>query len=285
MLLIVAFALAGCATVPPPRADYSFALLGDVPYSHAQANQLDELIRQINAEPLSFVVHVGDITSGKGPCDDGWLESRRIQFGRLRHPFVLLPGDNEWTDCHRSGFDPLERLARWRGLFCSVSPELGVERQSNLDARFPEYCEHVRWRSGDVFYIALNVPGSNNNLGRTKDMDLEHARRMDAVFEWLDESLARAEFLGAAGVVVLMHANPDFEGGRRRRPDGYERLRNVLGTHAGWQRVPLLLVHGDTHTFRDDRPLPGLHRIEVYGSPQVRWLRATVSGGRVTVSD
>ena len=36
-------------------------------------------------------------------------------------------------------------------------------------------------------------------------------------------------------------------------------------------------------TFRDDFPLPGLHRVEVYGSPFVAWLRATNTSGALSV--
>jgi hypothetical protein len=103
--------------------------MGDTPYSQAQANLLDSLIDQVNAEPLAFAAHVGDITSGQGPCDDDWLHARKRQFERFRIPFVLLPGDNDWTDCHRSGFDPMERLAKWRQLFCVQVALPGFVRQ------------------------------------------------------------------------------------------------------------------------------------------------------------
>ena len=157
--------------------------MGDTPYSQAQANLLDAMIERMNAEPLAFVVHVGDITSGTGPCGDAWLEARKRQFARLRHPFVLLPGDNEWTDCHRTGFDPLERLARWRSLFCAEVPGLALERQPG------EYCENVRWQSGSALFIGVNVPGSYNNLARDP---AEHARRMAAANA--DIGAARATF-------------------------------------------------------------------------------------------
>ena len=252
--------------------------MGDVPYSQAQANLLDDLIGRMNAERLAFVAHVGDIASGQGPCDDGWLEARKRQFAKIRAPFVLLPGDNEWTDCHRSGFDPLERLRKWRSLFCIPVAGIALERQPRHDARFPEFCEHVRWQVGSVLYVGLNMPGSNNNLGRTPPMDAEHARRMSAVFEWLDQSLALAEEHALAGVVILLQADP-FQRLRAGQPDGYAQLRNVLRTHAAYRRPPLMLVHGDTHTYRDDEPLPGMRRIEVFGSPHVRWLRASVVPG------
>lgn len=263
-------ALAGCAAAPPAPVAYTFALMGDTPYSYAQANLLDELIAQMNREPLAFVAHVGDITSGQGPCGDEWLEARVRQFGGIRHPFVLLPGDNEWTDCHRSGFDPLERLAKWRSLFCRPVAQLALVRQAG------EYCENVRWEINGIVFAGVNVPGSNNNLGRTPQMDAEHAQRMRAVFAWLEE--ARSLARGQKGLVLLMQANPFLE--PRAGADGFDALRAWLRNAAQDASLRLLLVHGDTHFYRNDMPLPGLRRIEVPGSPQLRWLRASkVPGG------
>jgi hypothetical protein len=270
--LALLFALAGCVAAPTePPARFSFALFGDVPYSRAQARVLDELIDQMNAAPLAFAVHVGDITSGAGPCSDAWLEARRRQFARIRHPFVLLPGDNEWTDCHRAGFDPLERLARWRSLFCGPVPGLDLVRQGGAS------CENVRWQAGGFVFVGVNVPGSNNNLGRSARMDAEHARRMRAVFAWLDEAKALTR---PGALVVLMQGDPMVE--PRRGPDGYRALRAWLRRAAADASLRLTLVHGDTHVYRDDHPWPGLHRIEVPGSPQVRWLRAFASAGRLS---
>jgi len=238
--------------------------MGDVPYSHTQANLLDGMIDRMNAEQLAFVVHVGDITSGSGPCGDEWLAARKKQFARFRHPFVLLPGDNEWTDCHRSGFDPLERLAKWRALFCFPIPEISLERQKG------KYCENVRWVHDNVVFVGLNVPGSNNNLGNDP---LEHGERMQAVFAWLDEAETAARTRD--GLVVLMQANPFLRprlGGANGFDGMLQRLRRLGTTYPG----KVVLVHGDTHQFRDDEPLPGLRRIEVYGSPHIRWARARV---------
>jgi hypothetical protein len=257
-------ALVGCASAPP-QGGTAIGLLGDVPYSQPHANLLEALIDDVNAEPLAFVVHVGDITSGRGPCGDAWLEARQQQFARIRHPFVLLPGDNEWTDCHREGFDPLERLAKWRALFCQPVAIAGFERQRG------EYCENVRWEAGGLVFAGINVPGTNNNLGRTPAMDAEHAKRMREVFAWLDESLARSR--GRDGLVVLMQANPWLtprDGG----PSGFDSLLEWLARAAEQRQGKVILVHGDTHRFRDDEPLPGLRRIEVWGWPHVRWLRA-----------
>ena len=66
-------------------------------------------------------------------------------------------------------------------------------------------------------------------------------------------------------------------------PDGFARLRNVLAEHAKWLPGRLVLVHGDTHIYRDDEPLSGLRRVEVYGSPFVAWLRASTMTGELRV--
>ena len=260
-------ALAAASAAAQPPAGPQFGLIGDTPYSATEVVALDRVIADMNLHPLRFVVHVGDITAGSGPCSDDWLEARQRQFAQWRAPLVLLPGDNDWTDCHRHGFDPLERLARWRQLFCATPEGFPLERQ-----RGP-WCEHVRWAFEGFVFVGLNVPGSNNNLGRSREADAEHAERMRAVLDWLDESAAQAVARGARGLVVLMQANPDFEQSRRRKPgvaDGYAALRAKLATLPR----PLVVVHGDTHFFRDDEPAPGLRRLELPGSPQTRWVRA-----------
>src|SRR5213079_343360 len=79
-------ALAACtAHIPPPlpsggSTTLRFALIGDTPYSAAEAAALDTMIEEINREDLAFVIHVGDITGGEGPCSDEWLEARKRQF-------------------------------------------------------------------------------------------------------------------------------------------------------------------------------------------------------------
>jgi hypothetical protein len=96
---------------------------------------------------------------------------------------------------------------------------------------------------------------------------------MTAVYEWLDESLALAESRQARRIFVFLHADPHFE--RNDPHDGYARLRAVLATHAAYLDGRMVLVHGDTHTYRNDQPLPGLRRLEVWGAPLVSWLRVS----------
>jgi len=68
--------------------------------------------------------------------------------------------------------------------------------------------------------------------------------------------------------VVLMQANPFL-------PRGFRSLLEKLAAVAAER--PVVLIHGDTHIYKDDEPLPGLRRIEVWGSPFVAWTRLPFS--------
>jgi len=235
--------------------------MGDVPYTASEVQRLDALINDINKERLDFVIHVGDI--GGNACDDATLEARKQQFARIRHPFILIPGDNEWIDCK----DSLARLAAWRKYFCAVP--LAVERQAG------EYCEHMRWAAGGFLFVTLNVQGTNNNARNRA----EHTKRMATVFAWLEDSAQHAE-KEHLGLVVVMQGDPFIVVPR----DGYAELRERL-VRLG-ERLPgrLLLVHGDSHTYHDDEPLPGVRRLEVWGSPIVSWIRGEVEDGELRFS-
>ena len=286
-------ALAACtAHVPPPlpsafRSPISFALIGDTPYNELEASALDAMIDQMNGEDLAFVIHVGDITGGLGPCSDAWLDARKRQFDRSGHPFVIVPGDNEWVDCHRTGRDPMERLGRFRELFEAGGESLG-ERKIRLERQsgpFAEYREHLRWIAGGVLFVGLNVQGSNNNLGRTAAMDAEHRARMDAVLAWLQDSLRLARARDLAGILIFAQADPDFEGKIRRKRDGFTEFRDALRDLALSFGKPVLFVNGDTHLYKLDkplvdprtgRPIENFTRVVVFGSPQTRWIRAGI---------
>jgi hypothetical protein len=259
--------LGGCAAElrALPQDALAFGLLGDVPYSEREIRRLDAVIADMNAQALAFVVHVGDVGTSAQACTDAWLQARKRQFARIRHPFLLLPGDNEWSDCAALGLDALERLEKWRTLFCATT--LG---KLKLEVQPGPYCEHVRWESAGYVFVALNVPGNNNNV-----RDPEHRARMEHVHAWLAEAARAAA--RQRGLVVLMQANPFVT----VPVDGYRTLRGQLQALGEARPGKVFLVHGDTHIYKQDEPLPGLLRVEVWGSPFVNWLRASILEGEL----
>jgi hypothetical protein len=277
---------------------FSFAAFGDLPYFAHEERAVTQLLDSLRDANVSFVVHVGDFKFGAAPCSDEVFAERRRLLDASPVPLVFVPGDNEWVDCRSAlagGHDPLERLAQLRQLFHAGDASLGrrtipLARQSS-DPRFPAYRENARWTMGGVVFVSLNVPGSNNNLGRSDAMDAEHAARMAANFEWLDEAVRRAEAPDVRGLAVFAHADPRFRGAAPR-VDGYARYREVLRTRAAWLRKPMLLVHGDGHRYRVDQPLrdrasgqrlANFTRVEVFGAPEVGWVRVDVDPGNPRV--
>ena len=258
--LLVAL-LAGCASAP--HGGFAFGVMGDTPYTEGEVRRLDTLIEDLNKESLAFVVHVGDIGSSATACDDAWLQARKSQLARIKHKVVVIPGDNEWTDCR----DSPARLAAWRKLFCEVPLE--VERQAG------EFCEHMRWVAAQFLFVTLNVTGSNNNVKNAA----EYRQRMAAVFSWLADSAALAKER-RLGLVILVQANPFILLPR----DGFLEFRARLVELGRDLPGKLMLVHGDSHTYHDDEPMPGVRRLEVWGSPIVSYIRGEVVDGELSFS-
>jgi hypothetical protein len=119
------------------------------------------------------------------------------------------------------------------------------------------------------------------------------------------------------GIVIMQQANPFerfLEGGQGYTRSGYEGYVNALRTGAVAFGKPVLMVGGDTHTIRIDKPLTNLYpghctlgglftatncvlqagttnrivvagtgtrlqnftRVEVFGSPDTHWVRVIV---------
>ncbi len=271
-------------------AEFTFAALGDAPYSRFEEVHFPGLLAGMSNEDLAFVVHVGDFKSARAPCSDELFRQRREWFDRVRHPFVFVPGDNEWTDCHgvqAGGHDPLERLAKLRELFSGGEESLG-RRRIKLARQSPDYPEHARWRHGNTLFVTLNVPGNANNARR---MPEEFRSRSAAVAQWLGQSFNLARGDGLRAVVIFMQANPWVSPSNRYF--GYRELLAALARETLGFDGEVLLVHGDTHRYRVDSPLrdpdtgapvANFTRVEVFGSPGMNWVRIRVAeeAGRVS---
>ena len=281
--------LTGCATslsLSSPRATrFDFALIGDVPYTDEQiTNLFPSMISELNGERLAFVVHDGDIKAGSTFCSDELFERLARQFDTFRHPLIYVFGDNEWSDCARTnGVTPDNRLEKLRDLFTSGDTSLGqrkltLERQS-ADPQFRDFRENVRWTMGNVLFAGLNVPGSANNFGKP-----EFAARNAANIAWLKSSFAAAKQDGRRALMIVIQANPFPERGSTNRVNaGFREMLAVLEQETVAFDKPVVLVHGDSHYFRIDKPLTrsgrrleNFTRVETFGNPDVHWLRVTV---------
>jgi hypothetical protein len=108
----------------------------------------------------------------------------------------------------------------------------------------------------------------------------------------MDGTFARAQRDSLMAVVLTIHANPglDRRGGARR---GYDTFAAALRAHVAAFPGQVVLIHGDTHTYRVDHPLLGdagapierFTRIETFGSPVMGWVRVAMdtTTGRLTM--
>ena len=301
--IVSAVALGVLACASP--GGFDFAVVGDLPYRSEGLAKLRSVIGAVNAADVEWVLHIGDIKSGGALCADTLLRGRYESFQAFTHPFVFVPGDNDWTDCHREsngGYDPLERLSFLRDLFYAVPGRTSgsVPMTVSVQAERPEFSqfvEHQRWVHGGVVFITLHVVGSNNGLvpfgGRTSEHDAEVYEREAAMVAWLSEGFKLARESNSPGVVVAIHANPRFDDpyppSEIPVPDsmrvGYEAFLETLESETIAFRRPVLLIHGDSHYFRIDKPLynsdtrrrlENFTRLETFGAPDFHWINVRV---------
>jgi hypothetical protein len=267
---------------------FAFALIGDLPYGERDESSLSAMLVDIDADPVRFVLHVGDIKASSEPCSDTLYERRAALLARSAHPLVLLPGDNEWTDCHgrQAGrFDPIERLGALRSRFWATPAPLGrggdAARAALAFERQPGQPENVRWRIGGVRFVAAHVVGSNNGRrgydGARAESDARSARNR----QWLADTLRIALRERADALVIAFHAEPDWQ---PRAASGFADWIAALRETAEAFARPILLLHGDSHRFTVDRPLLDAHgaayghvmRVESFGWPfTASWVRIT----------
>jgi hypothetical protein len=287
---------------------YSFAVIGDIPYGDAQIANFPRVVDQINADAdVRLVDHLGDIKSGSSPCTDAYNTAIRTQFDRFTDPLVYTPGDNEWTDCHRTeagGYDPLERLGAIRSTFFDQPGRtLGLRAAPVISQAATGYPENVRYRRERVSFAAMHVVGSNNGLAPwtgqtapTAEQTAEVLGRTAAAIRLVQDTFDAARRNHDRAVVLLTQADmfdptetdPQYADFYAFTPI----VREIARQSAGFGR-PVYLVNGDSHLYNADQPLAqgskwltfygvpapadNLRRITVDGSTEVAdWLKVTI---------
>ena len=291
---------------------FSFGLWGDMPYAKAKDEpKIPALIADMNASDIAFSLYDGDIKDGSSKCTDDVYEAAIRMFNQLRKPVLYIPGDNEWTDCHRlnnGGYDNLERLAHIRKVMFAQAGTFGletmpVERQGKPDEKF---VENVRFLHNGVMFVGLNVPGSNNNkildekdcskksartAAQCEASNAEYLERDAANVAWMQQAFQAAKDQKARGLVLVIQADPGFDLPETEDIDesqapgvsGYRNFIEKLVAETEQFKGQVLLVHGDTHFFKVDKPLysptrllANLTRLQTFGSPLIHWVRVTV---------
>ena len=307
------------AAGPQPSPDherenqtYTIGLFGDMPYNALGKAQYPALLADINASHVAFSTFDGDLKAGgDGACVDSLYTTAIANFNTLDRPLIWVPGDNDWTDCWgrygpgTGGFDPIERLNHERQLFDKTNQSLGkktltLTRESAEGGPYAIYSENVRWKYGPVVYLGLNVQGSNDNYpylgvdGESRsqtEIDRQRAEetaRKAADIHWLDEGFDYAKQVGAKGVLIVWQADPNFNNEQHlpdtRSYDAFGDYTNALQADTLSFPGQVVLVHGDSHYFKLDKPLnnpaggvlANFTRVETFGARNTHWVSATI---------
>ena len=314
---VVLFGLIGCAATSPGTsasgsAPFSFGLWGDMPYKKAgDDSKLPAVLQSINQSDILFSIYDGDIKDGSSKCTDDVFTDALAMFGKMAKPVVYVPGDNEWTDCHRlnnGGYDTLERLAHLRKVMFPTTDSLGqtrmpLQRQGKLGEK---YVENMRFQHGGVVFVGINMPGSNNNLilnakectaksarkaAQCDAANAEYLERDAANIEWMKAAFEQAAKDKAPGLVLVVQGDPGFDLPETEDADestlpeflGFRNFMTALTAQTEKFAGQVLFVHGDTHFFKVDKPLysptkllPNFTRLQTFGSPSLHWARVTV---------
>jgi hypothetical protein len=170
------------------------------------------------------------------------------------------------------------------------------------DPAYAAYVENLTWKVQGLRVVTVHVVGSDDNA---KSSPEEHKARQAANIAWLGKAFATAKAEGSPGLVIISHANPEFENRwtysyasryvrgvrgadapKKPEPAPYDEFLDALiGEMQGYSK-PVLYVHGDTHIFRIGKPLmnpktsrffENLTRLETFGWPDSAWVRVTVN--------
>jgi len=327
MRLLAAAAIAACFAAPvfadnshdfDSNGALTLAVIGDWPYNNLLLDNAGLLTASVNADRhVRFLIHVGDIHSGSQPCtsaailppiatsNPGWNQAVFQRFQQFNVPVVYTPGDNEWTDCHKSkeksAGDPLKELAAVRGLFFSRPgitlgrSEMPVITQAHgFDRAFPsdaQFVENVIWMSSRVLFVTLNVPGSNNDtvawtgtFANSAAQAQEVQTRDAANGRWLDAAFDLAADTHAKALVLAIQADMWDPAAVASGADGlnaYTPFVQHLATRTLAFGRPVLLLNGDSHLYEADQPLadPNSPTGRIHNTPAVGNLtRITVQG-------
>lgn len=267
---------------------------GPNPGDPRQIESTPAFINAINADPkIRMVLHVGDIHSGSQYCTLAYNRTIFDLWRQFKDPLVYTPGDNEWADCQKTKEggnvkdsngdyvnyaigNPVANLALIRSMFFSKPGKtLGehskkvISQAQAYDSAHPkdaEYVENVMWEQSGILFVTLNIPGGSNNdddnwygsLTKTGEQIQEVAQRTAADLRWLDAAFEKAKQDGVKAIVIAEQADMwDLDGTEpaAKHIANYKQFIDSIATHTTIFAKPVLLINGDSHSYRSDNPL------------------------------
>jgi hypothetical protein len=247
-----------------------FYVLGDLPYSDDEAAVLQQQMDDL-PDDAEFVVHVGDIRSGRGlpECLESEYTKVADLLRRSHAPVFIVRGDNDWIDCP----NPQEGYQFWKNSFSSFqdnwSHPFSVTRGSNNAAGRGD--DNFSFVHKNTLFVGLCMVGG----GGDDESNSEWSDRLAEQADWTValvqgyQNMLQADSSSSSGapvvvgrVVLFGHVDPDNE------HDAYFTPLVAFIADALDNTIPILYMNGHVHQWgRDD-----------YFFGQSSFMRITVSG-------
>ena len=200
-------------------------------------------------------------------------------FNQFNDPVIYTPGDNEWSDCHKtkqfSSGAPLAELASVRELFFSKPGEvLGKTRMQVLSQAYAftnptdaQFVENVMWMDRRITFATFNIPGGGNDddavstpwtgvFANATAQNKERLERSAANLRWLDATFDAAARRGVKAVVIMTQADMwDTEKVVSPGLNLYTPFVAKLASRSLTFGKPVLVINGDSHVYKVDTPL------------------------------
>ena len=87
-------AVALLVAVAAHAESWTFAVIGDTPYSERERRELPALLEEIADQRPAFIVHVGDFKKSNARCSDEIFLDRQHLFNDSKVPLIYVPGDH-----------------------------------------------------------------------------------------------------------------------------------------------------------------------------------------------
>ena len=225
--------------------------MADTPYSLTDRYCLNEQLRELPViDPTSavgphFVMHLGDIKSGRSSCEEwDYTDVRDIVVNAKNSvsydpsAWFWVVGDNEWIDCPNVAEDVA--FGWWKKYFVPDHPEsesvfgshpaLNVRRQNNREDNFAFYLNNV-------LFVGVSLIGGSV---LTADID----DRLEDNRDWVTNNLADFSDTIKA-MVVFGHAS--LVGSSSRRSEFGDYFKTLVATQ--YPSLPVLYMYGDGHSY------------------------------------
>ena len=177
-------------------------------------------------------------------------------------PVLVLPGDNDWTDCEY----PDVAWNLWSRNF------MGFEHKWNSTSHIPKHVERQKERNenfsfkhADVLFLGLNIIGGSKSDGEG-DWD----RRFQECYDWARKRIRAQDDLLHA-VIIFGHAAK------------FSDLFEMVAKQVAKANIPVIYIHGNGHKWRISQPnnsYENFWQVQVDQGGHAPPIKVTVGGTR-----